>query len=565
MQPKPIPETARQEDRPVRDSGIRSTGANEPIVLHGMDEVLQVVHGHIDVFAIRMEDGSPRGERFPIYRARPGDLIMGLPVLNDTTEALFALVAVGTLGSRIRQDVDLYALPPSEIAERLDRMTADLLQGMEQERPQLQGLVVDPGCPATARRGTALFAATRQPVWVETTEPGGLLLHGLPQGAASRLPVTASDWVVADTALDVTVSEMRDLVTQARWVPALADFLTAYARTLPHVLKLAGDAARQRQGRIIAADAASLDHSIRNLASLLEPGDGAATGIDVGGDGLNAAFLAILQAIGEDLSAAPRLPPARPGIEALENLALSHRVRTRKVLLRGRWWQQENQPLLAYWAESGKAVALIPKSGGYVLFDGETGRRMPIDKSVAESLTPEAEMIYRPLPAMVRSLSELLAFVLPLLRQDFKRVAAMGLCGGAIAALTPILTGLLFESVLPRADMASHVQIILALVVAGLGAASFEAVKIAALLRVEGKSDLVLQSALFDRLLRLPTQFYRRFTTGDMSDRVLGIQTIRQTLTSTTLRGLLGPSSLPSACCCCFTITGVWPFLPLPS
>ena len=45
---------------------------------------------------------------------------------------------------------------------------------------------------------------------------------------------------------------------------------------------------------------------------------------------------------------------------------------------------------------------------------------------------------------------------------------------------------------------------------------------------------------MFDRLLRLPSQFLKRFTTGDLTDRVLGIQTIRQTLSGTTVQSLLG-------------------------
>jgi len=116
----------------------------------------------------------------------------------------------------------------------------------------------------------------------------------------------------------------------------------------------------------------------------------------------------------------------------------------------------------------------------------------------------------------------------------------MGLAGGMVAAFTPVMTSVLIESVLPNTDIQRHIQIILGLLCAAFGATGFEVVKAIALLRAEGRADLRLQAAMFDRLLRLPAGFFRRYTVGDLADRVLGIQTIRQILSGTTVQGLLG-------------------------
>src|SRR5437762_12701227 len=60
-----------------------------------------------------------------------------------------------------------------------------------------------------------------------------------------------------------------------------------------------------------------------------------------------------------------------------------------------------------------------------------------------------------------------------------------------------------------------------------------------AMLRLEGKLDASLQSAVWDRLLSLPVPFFREFTSGDLALRSLGIAQIRQTLTGPTLTGIL--------------------------
>ncbi|HSK77367.1 MAG TPA: NHLP bacteriocin export ABC transporter permease/ATPase subunit, partial [Thermoanaerobaculia bacterium] len=60
-----------------------------------------------------------------------------------------------------------------------------------------------------------------------------------------------------------------------------------------------------------------------------------------------------------------------------------------------------------------------------------------------------------------------------------------------------------------------------------------------AVLRLGGKIDGTLQAAVWDRLLSLPVSFFRRFTVGDLANRALGINAIREMLTGNVLTLLL--------------------------
>ncbi len=530
---------------------IREVGSNNPILLVHIGDAIRVVEGQVDVFAVEVEGGGAAGKRYPLYRARAGDVVMGLQgiaaadPLAEEAGRCFALLAVGTVGTRVQVGFDIAGLEPSQMAERLDRFVAGLLRGIEQGRPTLREVVVEPGLTGNLKQGEAAFATGRRPVWLTCGSAGGseggLLLQGRAGTGADYLPVTASSWVGVSDFREFEASDFSALIALGRWQAALAGFLTAYQPALADILSALDDAAQRRLERAVSADSAALDRSIRDLAAMLGRSAFDLSDIDFGGDGLHAAFRVALRALGVDLGDAPRAPPARPGIDPVENLALTYRVRTRKVLLRERWWRHDNGPLIGFLEQGGEAVALIPdRDGRYVMIAGTTGRPVPVDRSVADLLSADGIMVYRPLPSSIASLRDVLSFVLPSLKADFRRIALMGLCGGIIAAMTPVLTGYLIESVLPRADYPGHFQIVLALVVAGIGAAAFEAVKVIALLRVEGRADLILQSSLFDRLLRLPTHFLKRFTTGDLTDRVLGVQTVRQTLSGTTVQSLLG-------------------------
>ena len=68
----------------------------------------------------------------------------------------------------------------------------------------------------------------------------------------------------------------------------------------------------------------------------------------------------------------------------------------------------------------------------------------------------------------------------------------------------------------------------------------FEIVRGLALLRIEGRIDERLQSAIWSRLLALPAPFFREFTAGDLADRANGIGEIRQMLTSAAVQAAMG-------------------------
>jgi ABC-type bacteriocin/lantibiotic exporter with double-glycine peptidase domain len=52
--------------------------------------------------------------------------------------------------------------------------------------------------------------------------------------------------------------------------------------------------------------------------------------------------------------------------------------------------------------------------------------------------------------------------------------------------------------------------------------------------------DLRLQAAVWDRVMRLETSFFRRFNVGDLAQRILGIDAIRRTLAGQILNGMIG-------------------------
>jgi ABC-type bacteriocin/lantibiotic exporter with double-glycine peptidase domain len=115
----------------------------------------------------------------------------------------------------------------------------------------------------------------------------------------------------------------------------------------------------------------------------------------------------------------------------------------------------------------------------------------------------------------------------------------MGVASGLLALLVPIATERAVQVAIPQGEVGLLVALALGLVVAAFSAMLFEIVRNFAISRIETKMDASVQAAVWDRLLSLPATFFRRFSTGDLAVRALGINTIYQTITGPTVASVL--------------------------
>ncbi len=528
-------------DEAVLAGNVQRIAGNQPILLTDPDQSLLVLDGHVDVFAVLPAGDGAGGQRHSLFRAAAGELVFG-PV----SSARHKFLVVGAENTQVlfdREGAVPARLAPDHLAAMLDRYTFGLMKCVARHRPKDEAVVLDAGSRVEIFRNVPAFGAGRRPTWVRAVDGGGMRFLGKPADAAPSpvLPVSSTAWLEVPDTTKVETLTSKELVASGEWRRAFIDFLAVFDACLADTLAELETATAERQAARQSDEVNVLSASIEEMARTVGPHGRNRSGYASGGDPLHAAFLLVAQELGTDSAAKPKRVVQQDDRSSIDTLAQTYRLRTRKVMLRDRWWQRNAGPLLAYLEDGEDPVALIPAGNGkYDLVDPRDGARRRCTGDVAATLKPEAVMLYRPLPQGLNSLRGLIDFIVPDVRRDLRSVAMTGLAGGLLAAFTPIMTAVIIEQVLPRADAVQHIHIILGLIAAAFGMASFEVVKAFALLRVEGRADLHLQSSLFDRLLRLPAGFFRRFTAGDLSDRTLGIQVIRQTLSGTTIQSLLG-------------------------
>ncbi|MCM8738467.1 NHLP bacteriocin export ABC transporter permease/ATPase subunit [Azospirillum sp. A1-3] len=500
-------------------------GNHRPLTLDDPRLGWRVEHGYVDLFHL----AGNSGRRRHLFRAETGALLFGVGKQEDAT-----LVAVGSIGSRL-SGVEREALAGAEDflphAEAWILRLTDAATGGEAVWPDR---VAEPG-ERSLGPGERLYADPRRPLWLTVTEGEAAWLAGPATGAGEPpLPMADRAWIESTAGAAVSVTEVwPDAATL--W-PAFDRFHALVLDRIGSRIAAQADSEAKRALRSRESAKESLAQALGGLSDLV---DGqASTAAPVLGDPLSGALAALMAHMGLE-EPLPRIDAAgKPASEMLDLMLAAARLRGRKVILRDGWWRSEGAPMLG-WLEEGRVpVALLPTPAGFDML--VSGGRRRVTQEMADIMAAEALHLYRPLPARALGAAEAIRFPLRGLGGDGMRLGLSGLAAAVLGLLVPVATGFLFDSAIPRADTGQLVFIIAGLVAAAIGGAAFDIVKVMAVLRLESRIDGVMQAAFIDRLFALPVGFFRRFTAGDLADRALGLQTVREILAASTVTGLLG-------------------------
>ncbi|MFQ3614391.1 MAG: NHLP bacteriocin export ABC transporter permease/ATPase subunit, partial [Cyanobacteriota bacterium] len=118
-------------------------------------------------------------------------------------------------------------------------------------------------------------------------------------------------------------------------------------------------------------------------------------------------------------------------------------------------------------------------------------------------------------------------------------VVSLAIGGTLLGMLTPQATAILMDTAIPDSNRSLLLQLGMGLLAAALGSAIFELSQGILVTRLETGTENDMQTGLWDRLLTLPTAFFRRYSIGDLVGRVSAVQQIRQQIGATTMRSIL--------------------------
>lgn len=529
---------------------VEVTGSS-PWLLDDSQQLWLVESGAVDVFSVDLENGAPIGRRLHLFRCGAPAMLGGATIAQNAGTGLLA-VAVGTarvrrvpseafLGS-LRGDAKRLA----EARRLASRWVENLARGMPPGRRPRGTMRAESAGSFLLHPGDMLEAG-HEGLWVRAAD-GRASLFGDDTLALAPgddwLPLPTSAWLEAGDGATLEIAEMETVLASRRPVESFGRFVTVAMRAIERRRR---DLEREELAGTTAEAASQRDELAAALASAASM-FGRRIGHRVVTTSHTDAVLAACEELGFTMRISFRRPPARR-VEScrdpVDEIARASRVRYREVALVGDWWRTDNGPLLGFRKNAEPdgeptPVALLPRNPrSYRMVDPATGTSSRVDAKLAEDFEPTAYMFYRPLPETDVTARTLLSYALRMNVREVMMILGMALLGGLIAMLTPIMTAVVFGTIVPAGEKSQLSQVALGLFIAGLASAAFGLAKDFAILRLEGRADNSLEAAIWDRLLALPVGFFRGFSAGDLANRANGINMIRQLLTSAALNAIL--------------------------
>ena len=499
--------------------------ARSPLRLDDPGVCWRIVSGRVDLFAVELVDGEPRGRRHGIGTLSAGDALFGVtPRQGDPT-----LVAVGSRGARV-EPLDQDGLELAERARLVERWVATLAARTFTEA-EPAGVVLYAGRRATPAAGASV-ASVCGTVWIE--DATDLALDGAPLSGAMPLVSGMTLEVRVDTALEPVGQP-----SGTGWEERMRAGFDALGAAVLEGLAREVASARERQRATLARRAeAEREETERVFDSLGGVVDRRRRAIAAPGESSMAAACRIA---GRELGLSvtdPALVRATSFFPRLREVARVSGFRFREVQLDEGWWRRDVGPLVGV-VEDERPVALVRRTGCYEVVDPERGTRSAIDEDAASALGPTAYMLYAglgPGPADGRRLGRL---ALMPVRADLLRLLGFSIALGLLSLATPIAAQKIFTTAVPEGDRSQLLGISLVLVGAALGTATVYLTQGLALLRLDGRAATGSQAAVLDRMLGLPAAFFRRYSAGDLGTRVMGIEAIRESLTGSVTAALV--------------------------
>ena len=233
--------------------------------------------------------------------------------------------------------------------------------------------------------------------------------------------------------------------------------------------------------------------------------------------------------------------------EQLEYLMRPYGIMRRSVILESGWYKDAIGAMLGIRKDNGTVVALIPSGfSGYEYFDLESGKYIKVKKSNEDLFEDEAIAFYKPFPLKSITIKDLIVYIAQVLSvSDYVAIALATLGVSLLGMLTPKINNILFSVVVTSGSVRLLVGIAIFAICLSLTSLIISSVKSLISARINTKLSISIEAATMMRLMSLPADFFKNYSSGELQERAGNISSLCDMLVSTILNtGLTSAFSL---------------------
>ena len=205
----------------------------------------------------------------------------------------------------------------------------------------------------------------------------------------------------------------------------------------------------------------------------------------------------------------------------LQSILSPYGIMYREVSLDEEWYKEAYGPMMGKLKEGELALALLPGKGGYTYYDYSIGKKIKINKSNAELISPDAICFYRPLPNKKLGLKDLLIYLNGCIDiSDILVYFMLVLLTTLVEMILPSLVGVMSDFILKSGQILLLLATAIFVFVCIISKHLVELCSEVVIERIELKTGISVEAAVMNRVLNLPAGFFKKYTAGELSSRI---------------------------------------------
>ena len=214
--------------------------------------------------------------------------------------------------------------------------------------------------------------------------------------------------------------------------------------------------------------------------------------------------------------------------DRLEYLLRPHGIMRRNVTLDKGWHKNAVGAMLGRRKDSGAVTALIPRGfSGYAWFDPDQGRWMRITGKNEDLFDAEAICFYKSFPLKELTPAGLLRYIAGCLdRADIALAVLSALAVSLVGMLLPWLNSQLFGKVAQNGSMRLLLGVAVFMISAAVSQLILSSINTLLVERITTRLDLSVQAATMMRILSLPADFFKKYSSGELASRAMQLQSL---------------------------------------
>ena len=221
--------------------------------------------------------------------------------------------------------------------------------------------------------------------------------------------------------------------------------------------------------------------------------------------------------------------------EKLDYLLTSSDIMYREVELEPGWHKDAMGPMIASLEESGAVITVLRNSAGaYTYRDPVSGRKVRVTASEEKKIGRKAYCFYRPLPLRSIRMKDLFSYMSSTLSMwDLVSFALAALAITLVGMFLPKLNHILISEVITYRSYQLLGAVLSFMLFATIGSFLLTIIRQLVLSRINMKMSVNVEAASMMRVLSMPAEFFKSYSSGELSQYLLYVDSLCDTLVET--------------------------------